>query len=275
MDQREQWIEDREGKEAVTEGSLAKTRKFRIDLLPRFRVEVAGLSDVGHKRSNNEDSFGYDLDENLFVVCDGMGGMAAGEVASKTAVELTLRSYKERSPEEVQPEERLRRSIEIANQAVWHLSRQERILRGMGTTLVAACIRGGELIVGHVGDSRAYLLRGGECLQITEDHSLATVQKRLKGPRSDDHLAAHLQQVITRAIGVGEVVEPEFFSCRLQSDDMVLLTTDGLTRYADGETIAEHVRRDGELNVICRSLIGIADAHGAEDNVTCLLLRLH
>ena len=275
MEQQGQGFDGNRRAATVENDRTATTKKFRIDMLQLFRVDVAGLSDIGRKRTNNEDSFGYDVDENLFVVCDGMGGMAAGEVASGTAVESMLRTYKERDREETQTEEWLRKSINSANMAVWNLAQKDHRLRGMGTTLVAACIRRTTLVVGNVGDSRAYLLRDGNCIQITEDHSFAAERKRMGGAGLSDHVAARLQQVITRAVGVGEAVQPDFFATQLQSGDTVLLTTDGLTRYADEEKIAMNIQQHDRLEDACRSLIAIAHAAGAEDNVTCLLLRVH
>lgn len=252
----------------------ATTSRLLLDTVPIFRIEVAALSDIGQIRKNNEDCFGYDLAENIFVVCDGMGGMAAGEIASNTAVELTMRTYKERSSDAMPPEERLRLSIEKANETVWHMAQQEKQLRGMGTTLVAACIRRNKLVVGNVGDSRAYLLRRDRCVQITSDHSLANERLRLKDSGLSDQVVDRLKQVITRAVGVGELVEPDFFPMELESGDILLLATDGLTRYADEIMIAAHVHQFDKLEDVCRGLIGIAHEKGAEDNVTCLILRV-
>ena len=235
-----------------------------------LRVDVAGLSDVGQKRLNNEDSLGYDLDTNIFVVCDGMGGLAAGEVASGTAVERTLQIYKGLCHQEKDVEKRLHSAIVGANEAVWSMAQQDLKLRGMGTTLVAACVLEHKVLIGNVGDSRAYLLRDGDCLQITEDHSYAAEQMR----RGATGVSLRLKQLITRAIGVDAKVTPDFFTVNLEPEDIVLLTTDGLTRYADADKLAEQVYTHSDLDEICRRLIAIAHAGGAEDNVTCLLLRV-
>jgi PPM family protein phosphatase len=239
-------------------------------MMTELRLDVAGLSDIGHKRFNNEDSFGYDLDANIFVVCDGMGGLAAGEVASNAAVELTLRTYKELCRHEMDPEKRLDTAIGSANEAVWNMAQEDRALRGMGTTLVAACVLHNRLLIGNVGDSRAYFLRDGDCVQITEDHSYAAEQMR----RGGSGVSARLQQVITRAVGVDAAVKADFFVVNLQSGDTVLLTTDGLTRYADADKLAQEIYTHSDLEKTCRALISIAHAGGAEDNVTCLLLRV-
>ncbi len=234
---------------------------------------IAVLSDIGSCRQNNEDSFGYDLDSNIFVVCDGMGGVAAGEVASSTAVELTLRTYKDLCNGEMDLEERLYTAINSANGAVWNMAQQDRRLHGMGTTLVAACILRNRLIIGNVGDSRAYLLRDDDCIQITEDHSLAAEQIR-RGGTGGGGVSTRLQQLITRAVGVGAAVKPDFFFIDLEPGDTVLLATDGLTRYADAEKLAKQIDTHTDLDEICRRLIRVAYEGGAEDNVTCLLLRV-
>jgi protein phosphatase len=243
-------------------------------MMKELRLDVAGLSDIGQRRSNNEDSFGYDLDTNIFVVCDGMGGMAAGEVASSTAVELILRTYKEQCHHEMAPEKRLNTAIASANEAVWNMAQQDRKLRGMGTTLVAACVLHNRLLIGNVGDSRAYFLRDGDCVQITEDHSYAAEQMRRGRSGVSGSVSARLQQLITRAVGVDAVVKPDFFFVNLEAGDTLLLTTDGLTRYADADKLAQQIYAHSDLEETCRRLIAIAHAGGAEDNVTCLLLRV-
>jgi serine/threonine protein phosphatase PrpC len=238
-----------------------------------LKLEVAGLTDVGCKRTNNEDSFGYDLAAQLFVVCDGMGGMAAGEVASSTAVNKLLQCFSDHAASNSAIEERLYQAIAHANEEVCALSRDNDQLRGMGTTLVSACLDGRKIVIGNVGDSRAYFLRDGGCVQITHDHSYLAEQVRNGTMTADDAGASPLQSLITRAIGTAESVEPDLFSAALEPGDMVLLTTDGLTRYADADAIAKIVLANPELQQACQMLINIAKEQGAVDNVTCLLLR--
>jgi protein phosphatase len=265
---------DREKKELDPQQHSAQPTNNTTPMMTELRLEVAGLSDIGHRRPNNEDSFGYDLDANIFVVCDGVGGMAAGEVASSTAVELTLRTYKELCKHEMDAEKRLHSAIASANEAVWQMAQQNRQQRGMGTTLVAACVFGDRLLIANVGDSRAYFLRDGDCVQITEDHSYAAEQIRRGGPCVTGGISARLQQVITRAVGADAVVKPDFFVADLEPADIVLLTTDGLTRYADAERLAQQIYSHSDLEETCHGLIAIAHGGGAEDNVTCLLLRV-
>jgi serine/threonine protein phosphatase PrpC len=238
-----------------------------------LNFEIAGLTDVGCKRTNNEDSFGYDVATQLFVVCDGMGGMAAGEVASNTAVNKLLHFFSDHATSPAAVEERLYQAIVHANQEVCALSRSNDELRGMGTTLVTACLDGRKIVIGNVGDSRAYFIRDGGCVQITQDHSYLAEQVRNGTMTVDDAGASPLQSLITRAIGTSESVEPDLFSAALEPGDIVLLTTDGLTRYADADAIAKIVLANPELQQACQMLIDTAKEQGAVDNVTCLLLR--
>jgi protein phosphatase len=238
-----------------------------------LKLEVAGLTDVGCKRTNNEDSYGYDLATQLFVVCDGMGGMAAGEVASSTAVNTLLKTFSEHAASSATIEERLYSAIAQANQEVCALSQANDDLSGMGTTLVAACLDGRKVVIGNVGDSRAYFLRDGGCVQITLDHSYLAEQVRNGVMSADDAGASPLQSLITRAIGTTETVEPDLFSAALEPGDLILLTTDGLTRYADADVIAGIILTQPDLQHACQALIDKAKEQGAVDNVTCLLLR--
>jgi serine/threonine protein phosphatase PrpC len=239
----------------------------------QLAFEVAALSDVGCRRARNEDSFGYDLGQQVFVVCDGMGGMPAGEVASRAAVEQLLSVYGELRSPGMAAEKRLHRAIVSANRVVWTAAQSDEYLRGMGTTLVAVCADGGRIIIGNVGDSRAYFLRDGNCIQITQDHSSAAETDRDGIPMDGNARSNTPGPFITRAIGGDATVEPDLFCAHVQSGDMILLATDGLSRYADAESIGRQVDWKKSLAESCRDLIRIATEQGAEDNVTCLLLR--
>ena len=238
-----------------------------------LKLEVAALTDVGCKRTNNEDSFGYDLSARIFAVCDGMGGMAAGEIASSTAVTELVQFFNRQGMSEMQGEQRLYNSIQHANRQVCLLAQDSEELRGMGTTLVSACVDGRKIVIGNVGDSRAYFLRNGACAQITHDHSFVAEQVRSGVITADEAGSSPLQSLITRAIGTTETVEPDLFTAAIESGDIVLLTTDGLTRYADADAIASLILSSPDLPAACQALINTAKDQGAVDNVTCLLLR--
>lgn len=246
-----------------------------VEIQKQMVIEVAAISDVGCKRPNNEDSFGYDLQSRIFVVCDGMGGMAAGEVASTTAVEQLLRFYERLRSTDMEIEQRLNQAIAGMNLAVWAAAQENEELRRMGTTLVTACVDGSRMVIGNIGDSRAYFLRDGACVQITRDHSYAAEQVAGKiAPEATAHLGS-LRQFITRAVGVEAMVQPDLFTAEVRSGDMVLLATDGLTRYAEAEAIAQQVVVGQDLAESCRVLIEIAKTQGGVDNITCLLMRFH
>src|SRR5271154_5241264 len=237
-----------------------------------LKLEVAALTDVGCRRSNNEDSFGYDLSTQIFAVCDGMGGMAAGEIASSMAVSELVHFFSQQAVSG-SGEERLYHSILYTNRQVCLLAQDNDDLRGMGTTLVSACVDGRKIVIGNVGDSRAYFLRNGRCAQITHDHSYIAEQVRNGVMSADDAGASPLQSLITRAIGTAESVEPDLFTAAIEPGDIVLLTTDGLTRYADAEAIADLILATPSLSLAFQAFIDTAKEQGAVDNVTCLLLR--
>jgi serine/threonine protein phosphatase PrpC len=244
-----------------------------MDSRTELKIDVAALTDMGCVRTNNEDGFGYDLASRAFVVCDGMGGMAAGEVASATAVKEMVENFSRDAGGQETTEDRLYRAIVSANHQVYQLALGNEELHGMGTTLVAACIDGRKLLIGNVGDSRAYFLRGGVCAQITNDHSFLAEQVRRGAMSIEEAKASPLQSVITRAIGSAETVEPDIFTGDLEAGDIVLLTSDGLTRYADAKAIAMLIFSCTNLTDACQALIDRAKSQGAVDNVTCLLLQ--
>jgi protein phosphatase len=170
-------------------------------------------------------------------------------------------------------ENRLMASIFEANRVVREAGIENPELHSMGTTLVCACLDGSRAVVGNVGDSRAYLLRNGSCLQITLDHSLLDEEVRSGNMTPEMAAASNLQSVITRAIGVADTVEPDLFAAVLQPNDLLLLASDGLTRYVRAEEIAEAASSGQELAAICNALIEHAKERGGADNITCILLR--
>jgi serine/threonine protein phosphatase PrpC len=238
-------------------------------------IHVAVRSDLGCVRTNNEDNFGYDPVNDLYVVCDGMGGMAAGEVASSIACSTVISVFSTQ-PTDTPVEMRLALAIRAANDAVRH-SAQAAERQGMGTTLVAAALQGSKLLIGNVGDSRAYMLQDGSCMQLTVDHSYVNELIRMGSVQVEQlpHLDLKgFESVITRAIGAADNVEPDFFFVDLRDGDTILLASDGLTRYVDGAVIAGFID-PADLDGSCLRLIQAAKEAGGADNVTCLLLRYH
>ncbi len=236
-------------------------------------IQVAALSDIGCVRTNNEDNFGYDPTNDLYVVCDGMGGMAAGEVASSIACGTVISVFSAQ-PSDIAVERRLALAIRAANDAV-RAAAGTTGQQGMGTTLVSAVVRGSRLLIGNVGDSRAYRLQGGSCSQLTIDHSYINELIRQGSVNAEDIDSLDLkgmESVITRAIGAAPDVEPDFFFVDLLDGDTILLASDGLTRYVEGDAICTLVSA-ADLEGSCKRLIQAAKDAGGADNVTCLLLR--
>ncbi len=239
-------------------------------------LDFAAGTDLGCQRSNNEDSFGYDLLRRIYVVCDGMGGMAAGEVASAIAVRELVQTFDAASAAgpAVPIEERLLKSIQAANNSVRESAAASDSLQGMGTTLVCACLDGNRILVGNVGDSRAYFWRQGRCFQITRDHSLLAEQLSQGLITSDMVANSNLQSFITRAIGVADVVEPDLFTAEVQEGDRILLASDGLSRYMETDEIGVVLGSERPLQLVCQELITIAKERGGADNITCMVLRV-
>ena len=231
-------------------------------------ITAAARTDIGCVRKSNQDTFGVDEASQLYVVCDGMGGAAGGEIASGVAVHAFLASFDARNPEG------LCVAAMAANSAVLARANAEPALRGMGSTLVAAHVDGSLLRLVNVGDSRAYLVRGGECRQLTEDHSYVQEQVRagLMTPALAE--ASPLQSVITRAVGADEALEPDCSAIELRAGDVVLLTSDGLTRHVTDAEIASVAGGGGGLEERCAELVEMAKANGGSDNVTCVLLQV-
>jgi protein phosphatase len=239
-----------------------------------LRIAVSAMTDVGCVRTNNEDSYGYDESLGIFVVCDGMGGVTSGEVASSRAVMAIINSFADSASSDIPVDTRLLDAIRAANLDVWE-NGQVPENKGMGTTAVVAALDGDKLIVGNVGDSRAYSVQGANCSQLTVDHSLIGELIRNGTLTLDSAQKADIpgmRSVVTRAVGVAPEVQADFFSVDFRPGTAVLLATDGLTVYV----------RQGEIGAVlassppefcCANLIALAKQRGGQDNITCVLLR--
>ena len=240
---------------------------------PNIRILVSARSDIGCVRTNNEDFLGFDEDLGIFVVCDGMGGMASGEVASSRAVAAILESFAASLSAGLPISTRLLYAINAANKDVWETG-QIPEHRGMGTTVVAAALDGEKLIIGNVGDSRAYIVKDGRATQLTVDHSYINELIRNGTLTIENSHSADLQgmeSIITRAVGVSADVQPDFFSIDLTAGTGILLATDGLTRYVQQDEISS-ILCNSTFEHACEDLIQVAKERGGQDNVTCILL---
>jgi protein phosphatase len=226
-------------------------------------------TNTGRKRRRNEDAFV--CEPPLFAVADGMGGAQAGEVASRLAAE----SVREEGRDKLSPIERTVELIREANRRVYAYSSENVSARGMGTTMTVALAERGRVTIGHVGDSRAYVLRDGRLSQLTQDHSLVAELVR-SGRLSPEEAGSHPQRsVITRALGTDAEVEIDVFSFRAEPDDLFLLCSDGLTSMVSDTEIGrilEAARPD--LDDANEKLIEAANRAGGEDNITVVLFEL-
>jgi len=258
-----------------------------------MNIEASGLTDVGRKRTSNEDSFVVLADQGLFVVADGMGGHAAGEVASRLAVESierhisggsvaedsTLPSSMQNppSPREAKmpvPARKVMNSIRLANQEIVRAVRKDHSRRGMGTTVVLAYVQGNRAYIGSVGDSRAYLTRDSEIMQLTCDHTFVNEQVMAGTLTSDEARRHPARNILTRAVGSQEVVEPELVEQELELGDCILLCSDGLTGMLDDADILKTLlQHPNDLEGGCRALIEEANERGGDDNVTVVLVQ--
>lgn len=235
--------------------------------MSRLRLVAAGVTDVGRVRDGNEDDFLDQADRlGLVAVADGMGGHRAGEVASATALEALRAAVASGEP--------LREAIEGANEAVLEKSESDHELQGMGTTLTAGMLgTDGSLTVGHVGDSRAYLIRDGELRQITEDHSLVEEMVR-GGELTPEQAEVHPQRsIITRALGIDPQVDVDEYPIELEAGDRILLCSDGLTTMLRPEDIANILGREHDPGRAAQLLVDAANAAGGEDNITAVIIE--
>ena len=240
-------------------------------------IKAFGLTDVGQRRESNEDDFLLEPGLGVYAVADGMGGHAAGEIASKLAIE-TLRDVLRRDDSENGPmtaeeaAEWLRSAVVEANRRICDSIRLHEERRGMGTTVVAMVQSGREAIVGHVGDSRLYLLRGGEFLRLTSDHSWVNEQVKL-GLMNDDAAQRHpMRNIVTRALGSRPDVTVDLSAVEVEPGDVFLLCSDGLnTMLTDPQIQGILAARRQDPESACRELVREANAHGGEDNVTVVV----
>lgn len=229
----------------------------------------ARASDTGRKRRRNEDS--YVVAPPLFAVADGMGGAQAGEVASK----LAAAALEETDPGALAGPERLISLIQEANRRVYERASSDPATSGMGTTMTVALVEGEGVTIGHVGDSRAYLVREGRLEQLTEDHSL--VNELLKsGKLSREEAEVHPQRsVITRAVGTDPDVDVDAFVVDAEIGDIFLLCSDGLTDMVGDDDILEIVERHHEdLDRVTKALVSAANRGGGEDNITVIAFTI-
>jgi protein phosphatase len=251
------------------------------------RVETAGETNVGMKRNHNEDNYAILNDEDLFIVADGMGGHASGEVASQMAID-TMRDFfraTSKDPEATWPykmdksrgyqENRLITGIKLANLRIFEAAQRNAGQRGMGTTMVSLLAVDDGVLVGHVGDSRVYRLREGKLTQLTEDHSLLNDYIKMKRLSPEEIANFPHKNVIVRALGMKESVKVDCFLDKPEVGDVYVLCTDGLSGPVTDDEIRDIMYANRhDLGNVSKGLIERANKNGGPDNITVILARV-
>jgi protein phosphatase len=251
------------------------------------RVETAGETSVGMKRNHNEDNYAILNDEDLFIVADGMGGHASGEVASQMAID-TMRDFfraTSKDPEATWPykmdksrgyqENRLITGIKLANLRIFEAAQRNAGQRGMGTTMVSLLAVDDGVLVGHVGDSRVYRLREGKLTQLTEDHSLLNDYIKMKRLSPEEIANFPHKNVIVRALGMKESVKVDCFLDKPEVGDVYVLCTDGLSGPVTDDEIRDIMNANRhDLGNVSKGLIERANKNGGPDNITVILARV-
>ncbi|MCA9674587.1 MAG: Stp1/IreP family PP2C-type Ser/Thr phosphatase [Kofleriaceae bacterium] len=250
------------------------------------RVRFSGGTNVGRKREINEDSIHVPVDQRLAIVADGMGGHSSGEVASRLAVDIVVDYFQQTAeqqtltwPYKVDRDlradvNRLITSIKLANVEIWERSQREPRLKGMGTTIVAQYFLDDAVIVGHVGDSRAYRLRGGELTQLTEDHSLINDYIKMKRMTAEEAENWPHKNVVVRALGMKEAVQVDILTEVPKIGDSYVLCSDGLSGMITDEQIAYMVGHERDLDRAVEQLIDAANEEGGVDNISVVIARV-
>ncbi|MBX7116147.1 MAG: Stp1/IreP family PP2C-type Ser/Thr phosphatase [Myxococcaceae bacterium] len=248
-------------------------------------IEAHGLSDVGRKRQHNEDAMLVDEGLGLFIVADGMGGHAAGEVASAKAVETVkqhVTANKNVLKDLIKDPSQVNRAaaaslVEVAIQRacaeIYRIANTDNSKRGMGTTFVCLVVAGARGVIGHVGDSRIYLIRQGQCHRLTEDHTLISAQLKAGTITREQALTSQYRNVITRAVGIQESVQVDTLLVDMVPGDVFILCSDGLHGYLEDEEVVPLVKSVG-LGDLPKKFINVANERGGKDNITSVVLSV-
>ena len=233
---------------------------------------AAAVTDRGRKRPSNEDAFGFSVEHGVYVVCDGMGGAAAGEIASSLAVDEMMRLLTGRDAAHPLLDD-AEEAVACANAAIFMRAQTSQNLNGMGTTLVTLLVEDQSGWMINVGDSRGYRMRNSHLEQITLDHSLVEEQVRMGRMDPLEALRSPFKNVITRALGTQSSVTPDVFELETEPGDLFMLCSDGLTRELSDPLIESILKLDLPLQEMCARLVAAANDAGGHDNITCLLVR--
>ena len=241
------------------------------------RMKLYAMTDVGRKREVNQD-YVYVTDSpigpfpNLLAVADGMGGHKAGDFASKYTVNVLIDELKNTPLDK--PEEILRNVVGIANHKLIEAASTDIKLEGMGTTLVVATVVGNTLYFANVGDSRVYLYRDGQLLQLTEDHTYVNTLLKAGVISREQAAMDDRKNVITKALGAEVTVEPDFFQVNFIKDDVFIICTDGLYDEVDEDEMKKIIEENPSMSDVCAAMISAANENGGHDNITVISLKV-
>jgi protein phosphatase len=247
-------------------------------------LEIGFKTDVGRSRTTNEDALLVLPKYGLFAVADGVGGRSSGEIASRKAV-VNIEAFIQRNPtsesDELEPDQKhswfkayFQRCLQTINNDIRSAAAHDSALEGMATTAVLAYFSGHTLYITNIGDSRAYLIRDGGIMQLTEDHTYVN-NLVSAGTISQEEAREHPQKsVITRALGASVGADPDFFHYELAKNDRILLSTDGLHGELTDNEILSAADKSGDLNRICKQLTKMANDRGGRDNITVVLIAV-
>jgi PPM family protein phosphatase len=250
-----------------------------------MRVVSAGLTDVGRKRNHNEDSYLIDDELQLYVVADGMGGHAGGGTASRIAVETIdreLRQVRDASDnpfvnsfslQESPLPEVIRSAVERACLSIFSTAQDDPRLAGMGTTVIALLVKDAHVFFAHVGDSRAYLIRGDLIQQISEDHSLVNEQIKAGMITPDEAKHSRYKNIITRSVGFEEEVQVDVMGLVSEPGDSFVLCSDGLANMLEDKEMLEVVRST-KIEEVPQRLVDLANERGGDDNITVIIVQI-
>ena len=249
-----------------------------------IKVRIAGCTDTGLRRQHNEDHIGFDQELGIAVLADGMGGHQSGEIASHMAVESVLGTLQQLPNHETSESagaitgshllEQVSNTISYSNSQIFDAAESGDTHKGMGTTLVAAMIRGSQIYAGHVGDSRLYLYRNDSLKRITRDHSLVQDLIDRGFYTEEEARKANVGHIVTRALGTREEVEVDTLQHDLEEGDVFLLCSDGLSDMVDDWKIEETLRElKHDLENTAQSLIDMANRNGGKDNISVILMQ--
>ncbi|MEA3363474.1 MAG: Stp1/IreP family PP2C-type Ser/Thr phosphatase [Thermodesulfobacteriota bacterium] len=237
-----------------------------------MKLQVCAITDVGLARESNEDLFFVDEKQGLFIVADGMGGHAAGEIASQIAVETACQSLQE--ADQGNPPKQLSQAIEKANRAVELAAEGNKAWQGMGTTLTILLLHQQQGYLAHVGDSRIYRLRNSQFEQLSDDHSLVGEQLRQGILTPEQAKTSTLGNILLQAIGITPKLDICQKNIPLTAGDRFLLCSDGLTNMVSDPEIEKTLKQSGSLEPLCEALIKKAIAAGGKDNITVIVLQI-